>query len=74
MNWKSFFQTLAAAAIAGSAQGATGYIGTVAPPQKVNWKVVGNSALIGAVMAALAMLTHTAPPQPAAPAQNPSQN
>jgi hypothetical protein len=69
MNWKLFLQTIAASAIAGSARAATGYIGSVGPTEKLNWRSVGNSAILGAVIAALAMLTQTAPPQPAAPPQ-----
>jgi hypothetical protein len=70
MNWKLFLQTLAAAAIAGSARAATGYIGAIGPTEKVSWRSVGNSAILGAVVAALAMLTQTAPPQPATPPQS----
>ncbi len=69
MNWKIFFQTIAASAIAGAAKAATGYVGSIGPADKLDWKVVGNSALIGAFLGTLAGM---ASPQPQTPA--PSQS
>ncbi len=64
MNWKLFFQTIAASAIAGSAKAATGYIGSIGPADKLNWKTVGNSALVGALLGTLAALAEPAPQTP----------
>lgn len=69
MNWKLFFQTMAASAIAGSAKAATNYVGSIGPADKLSWKTVGNSALIGALMGVLA-----ATAQPVAQTSAPSQS
>jgi hypothetical protein len=65
MNWKLFLQTIAASAIAESAKAATSYIGSIGPADKLNWKTVGNSALIGALLGALAAMAQPAPQTPA---------
>ena len=66
MNWKLILQTIAASAIAGSAKAATGYVGSVGPTDQLSWKGVGNSALIGALVATLVAVAETVP-QPATP-------
>ena len=74
MNWKAFLQTLAAVAIAGAAKAATGSIAAVGPTETVNWQSIGDSAMVGAVVAVLAVLTQAgAPPQPVAPQPAPAQ-
>ena len=73
MNWLLFFQTIAASAIAGSAKAATEYVGSVGPSNKLNWKSLGNSALIGALLGTLAAMAQPpAVPAPQVPA--PSQS
>ena len=75
MNWLLFFQTIAASAIAGSAKAATDYVGSVGPSNKLNWKLLGNSALIGALLGTLAAVAQppavqTPAPQVPAPSQS----
>jgi hypothetical protein len=75
MNWLLFFQTIAASAIAGCAKGATEYVGSVGSSNKLSWKSLGNSALIGALLGTLAAMGQppvapTPAPQVAAPSQS----
>jgi hypothetical protein len=60
MNWKLFLQTLAATAIAGSADAATQQLKNTTTP-KPDWNSVGTSALMGAAASVLAMLAHPEP-------------
>jgi hypothetical protein len=66
MNWLLFFQTIAVSAMAGSAKAATEYVGSVGSPNKLSWKSLGNSALIGALLGTLAAMGQ--PPVVQAPA------
>ena len=70
MKWSSFLQALAASAIAASANAAGQAIqSATAPGGKTNWKVVGNSAIFGAVLGALSFMAQPPAVQPVQPAK-----
>jgi hypothetical protein len=64
MNWKLFFQAMAASAIAGCANAASQSLtASIASGGKTPWKAIGNTALLGATLGALTFAAQQQPPE-----------
>jgi hypothetical protein len=68
MDWKSFFIQLAAAAAAGALEGVGSQLGQNPYDKPIQWRPVGNGAIIGAILGALTHISTHGVSQPQTPA------